>query len=220
MFRISRREVCLALLATVVLCLPQPVRADDATQDLLTKVIGRAGGEPKLLSKFRLRERVLIQSQPAAVPTENEPGNRTSVIEIGKNMWLGTKKRDKDKVRVLCWAWSLRLLLAPEAELTTLPETMIAGQRAVGLRAAKATKEPVDLWFDAGTMRLLAIDYTDTRHVFSDWTETAEGHQYARHVAGYRFQNPARTVVAEKQWYQTDLLELTPLAELPADLEK
>jgi hypothetical protein len=220
MFQSSRREVCLALLFTTMLCQPQPVRADDAAQDLLTKVIGRAGGEPKLLSKFRLRERVLIQSQPAALPTENEPGNRTSVVEIGKNMWLGTKKRDKDKVRVLCWAWSLRLLLAPEAELTTLPETMIAGQRAVGLRAAKATKEPVDLWFDAGSMRLLAIDYTDTRHVFSDWTETAEGHQYARHVAGYRFQDPARKAVAEKQWYQTDLLELTPLTELPADLEK
>lgn len=218
--RFLQRTIGLALLATLAFCLPQPGLADDAAQELLTKVIGRAGGEPKLLSKFRLRERVLIQSQPAALPTENEPGNRTSVVEIGKNMWLGTKKRDKDKVRVLCWAWSLRLMLAPEAELTTLPESMIAGQRAVGLRAAKATKEPVDLWFDAGSMRLLAIDYTDTRHVFSDWTETAEGHQYARHVAGYRFQDPARKAVAEKQWYQTDLLELTPLTELPAELEK
>lgn len=67
--------------------------------------------------------------------------------------------------------------------------------------------------------KLLAIDYTDTRHIFSEWKTTEAGHQYPSHVTGYRFADAAAGTLQAKQWYQTDILELKPLAELPAELK-
>ena len=100
-----------------------------------------------------------------------------------------------------------------------LPEAKIGDVAVVGLRVSQSLAEPLDLWFDADKKQLVAIDYTDTRHLFSQWKTTAEGHKYPSHVAGYRFADPAARKTQDKQWYQTDILELTPLAELPAGLE-
>ncbi|MCY2964469.1 MAG: hypothetical protein NT069_12685 [Planctomycetota bacterium] len=83
-----------------------------------------------------------------------------------------------------------------------------------------SVKEPIDLYFDKADNRLVAIDYTDTRHLFSDWKKTEDGHVYPAHVAGYRFQDKAKRTLQDKQWYQTDILELTPLTELPPELKK
>jgi hypothetical protein len=77
----------------------------------------------------------------------------------------------------------------------------------------------VHLFFDKESKRLTAIDYTDTRHVFSDWKETKEGYRYPAHVAGFRFADRKLRTVQEKQWYQTDILELVPLKELPSELK-
>ena len=57
-------------------------------------------------------------------------------------------------------------------------------------------------------------------HVFSQWKTTREGHKYPSHVVGYLFENREKGTLREKQWYQTDILELTPLAELPAEVKK
>ena len=193
--------------------------ADTAAKKLVEDVVATAGGEGKLLKLFRFRERVLITSTPAAPVTSDEKENRTSVVQVGENWWLGTAKRDKDKVRVLCWAWSLRILLDPKSKIQTLPEITVADKPAFGLRVTESLKEPIDLFFDKESQRLVAIDYTDTRHLFSDWKKTAEGHQYPSHVAGFRFADRTAGKLQDKQWYQTDILELTPLAELPAELK-
>ena len=82
-----------------------PVVADDAdtaAKKLVEEVVARAGGEEKLLKLFRFRERVLITSTPAAPVTPDEKENRTSVVQVAGDWWIGTAKRDKDKVRVLC----------------------------------------------------------------------------------------------------------------------
>lgn len=71
----------------------------------------------------------------------------------------------------------------------------------------------------ASRCRLVALDYADTRHVFSDWKITPDGHHYPSHVVGFRFTNRSEGILDEKQWYQSDILELTPLAELPATLK-
>lgn len=214
------RGLCLAVVLLVPGAYPIPIQADEAAaKSLVARVIDRAGGEPRLLKLFRYRERVLIQETPALPPAPNEKGTRTSTIEVGDRMWIGTNRREKDKVRILIWAWSLRILTAPSAKLDTLDETMVDGKAAVGLRVTNVTKDPVDLWFDKSSLRLAAIDYTDTRHVLSDWTTTADGHEYARHVTGYRFADAAKKVVRDKQWYQTDILELTPLDKLPDGLK-
>ena len=208
-------------LLTIACLTPTWASAEETeARKLAEAAIAQAGGEEKLLNLFRFRERVLISSTPTPLPDANEKGNRTSVVQVGGDWWLGTNKRDKDKVRVLLWAWSLRILTDPKSNLEMLPETKFADQLAVGLRVTESIKEPLDLYFDKATLRLIAIDYTDTRHLFSEWKQTAAGHHYPSHVAGYRFANRIKKTLQDSQWYQTDILELTPLTELPADLKK
>lgn len=203
-----------------LLSLIASARADDAdAKPLVEQVVATAGGAEKLLTLFRFRERVLITDKPAAPVTADEKENRTSVVQVGGDWWIGKNKRDKDKVRVLCWAWSLRILLNPESKIAVIPETIISEKPAFGLRVSGSIKEPIDLWFDKETKRLVAIDYTDTRHHFSEWKKTDEGHSYPSKVVGYRFADRAKGTFNEKQWYQTDILELTPLKELPAELK-
>ena len=206
----------------LLLLLARPVvanDADDAARKLVEEVVATAGGEEKLLKLFRFRERVLITSTPAAPVKPDEKENRTSVVQVSGNWWVGTAKRDKDKVRVLCWTWSLRILLEPKSKIQTLSDVTVADKPAFGLRVTESVKEPIDLFFDKESKRLVAIDYTDTRHIFSDWKKTAEGHHYPSHVVGYRFADRAAGKLQDQQWYQTDLLELTPLTELPAELK-
>ena len=193
--------------------------ADDPAKTLVEQVVTAAGGEAKLLNLFRYRERVLVSGIGAPAVTPEEKGNRTSVVQVGGDVWLGTTKRGKDKVRVLMWAWSLRLLLDPKSKIEALPETTIAGQDVTGLRVTESIAEPITLYFDTQKHKLIAIDYTDTRHVFSDWKSTPEGHSYAAHIVGYRFTDRDKGTVSDTQWYQTDILELTPLTELPAELK-
>lgn len=193
---------------------------EDEAKKLVEQVVKTAGGEEKLLKLFRFRERVLITATPAAPVTADEKENRTSVVQVGGDWWINKNKRDKDKVRVLCWAWSLRILLEPKSKVTTIADATVAGKLAFGLRVSESVKEPVDLLFDKETNRLVAIDYTDTRHLFSEWKMTSEGHHYPSHVAGFRFMKREVGMLNEKQWYQTDVLELVPLKELPAELSK
>lgn len=210
----------LVTLLGLALAIGGPCEAADekGVGTLVADVIAQAGGEAKLLKNFRLRERVLIQETPAPPPRETD-ANRTSTIEVGGRWWIGAQKRDKDKVRILCFAWSLRILLDPSAKIAPLGEAKVAEKSALGLRVTDVAKDSVDLWFDKASLRLLAIDYTDTRHVFSDWAATADGHQYPKHVVGYRFADVNAKAVRDKQWYQTDLIEVTPLKDLPAELK-
>ena len=183
------------------------------------EVVAAAGGEEKLLKLFRFSERVHITATVTPLKPDDK-SNRTSVVEVGNRWWIGAAPRDKDKVRVLCWAWSLRILLDPKSKVANLEDIKVGERSAFGLRVTEAVKEPIDLYFDNSDKRLLAIDYTDTRHLFSEWKKTEEGHSYPSHVAGFRFADRAARTLNEKQWYQTDILELTPLKELPAELPK
>jgi len=194
--------------------------AEQEPQELVRQVVKTAGGEDKLLKLFRFRERVLITETPAAPVAKDEKGNRTSVVEVSGDWWIDMAKRDKDKVRVLCWAWSLRILLDPKSKIEAVPDITVADKPAFGLRVSESVKEPIELFFDKESKRLVAIDYSDTRHVFSEWKETDEGHQYPSHVVGFSFTNRDAGTLKDKQWYQTDILELTPLKELPIELKR
>lgn len=216
---LTRRQFLIA--STLAALTPNRLQADDAAaQKLIEQVIDAIGGDDKLLQRFRFRERVLISSTPTPAPQPDEKGNRTSTIEVGGRMWVGTNPREKDKVRILIWAWSLGILKAPEAKITVVKDAMIDGKPALGLQVAGVAKEPLELFFHADSKLLIAIDYTDTRHSFSEWKKSDAGHSYPSHVVGHRFVDRAKKTLNEKQWYQTDILELTPLAELPAELKK
>ena len=99
-------------------------------------------------------------------------------------------------------------------------DIIVADKPTFGLRVTESLKEPIELYFDKESKRLVAIDYTDTRHVFSEWKKTEAGHVYPSHVTGFRFTDRAALKIDAKQWYQTDIMELTPLKELPEGLEK
>lgn len=201
--------------------LPCAARAGEPNpRELVAQVLETAGGEEKLLRLFRLRERVLVTKTPAEPVTQDEKGNRTSVVEVSGDWWIGKAKRDKDKVRVLCWAWSLRLLLDPQSTIQSCHDITVNGKPAFGLRVTKSVKVPIDLFFDPESKRLVAIDYDDTRHIFSEWKNTADGHHYPSHVVGFRFTNRDAGTLASNQWYQTDILELVPLNELPIELNR
>jgi hypothetical protein len=194
--------------------------SESGPRELVSQVLETAGGEEKLLKLFRLRERLLVTKTPAEPVTQDEKGNRTSVVEVSGDWWVGKAKRDKDKVRVLCWAWSLRLLLDPQSTIQSCHDITVNGKPALGLRVTESVKQPIDLFFDADSKRLVAIDYDDTRHVFSEWKKTPDGHPYPSHVVGFRFTNRDAGTLASSQWYQTDILELTPLDELPTELKR
>ncbi len=211
--------LCLLVLVAFVWNGRRTVADEQDVQNRLQEVVKAAGGEEKLLKLFRFSERVLITSTVTPLKPEDK-SNRTSTVEIGNRWWVGTAPRDKDKVRVLCWAWSLRILLDPKAKVASLDEIKIGDRTTFGLRVTEVVKEPIDLFFDKQDQRLLAIDYTDTRHLFSEWKKTDEGHSYPSHVAGFRFADKAARTLNEKQWYQTDIIELTPLKELPTEVSK
>ena len=214
------RIVFLLVLNCVLVMAASATAAEPDPQVLVQQVVKSVGGEEKLLNLFRFRERVLITATPAEPVTKDEKGNRTSVVQVSGDWWVDTAKRDKDKVRVLCWAWSLRILLEPKSKIQTVPDIVVAEKPAFGLRVTESVKEPIDLFFDRESNRLVAIDYTDTRHLFSDWKKTAEDHQYPSHVTGFRFANREARTLSDKQWYQTDILEITPLKELPIELKR
>ena len=214
----------LGIVALVAALLPRPLCAhagetDTPVNESVAQVIKAAGGEEKLLDVFRFHERVLITSTPTPLAPGETKGNRTSVVKAGGGWWVGTNKRNKDKVRVLCWAWSLRILLDDKSKIAAIPDVVVDENPAFGLRVTGSVKEPIDLFFDRKSHRLTAIDYTDTRHVFGDWKETKEGHLYPSHVAGFRFADRNSRTLQENQWYQTDILELVPLKELPSELK-
>lgn len=206
-------------LATIVLNHRGSVADEPDAQKRVQEVVKAAGGDGKLLKLFRFSERVLITATVTPLKPDDK-SNRTSVVEVGSRWWIGAAPRDKDKVRVLCWAWSLRILLDPKSKVAALEDIKVGDRTAFGLRVTEAVKEPIDLYFDTSDKRLLAIDYTDTRHLFSEWKKTEEGHSYPSHVAGFRFADRAARTLNETQWYQTDILELTPLKELPAEVAK
>ncbi|HCK55012.1 MAG TPA: hypothetical protein DIC23_17480 [Planctomycetaceae bacterium] len=217
-------RIILGIMAFSLSTLPQPsdAPAADNNKDVkasIGRVLKAMGGEQKLLNVFRFSERVLIVSTPVPPTTDKTTANRTSVVQTGGGWWIGANKRNKDKVRVLLWAWSLRILVDKTSKVTAIPGVVIDKKPTFGLRVSGSVKEPVDLYFDKTSQRLIAFDYTDTRHVVSSWKTTQEGHQYASHVAGYKFADRKLGTIQKEQWYQTDILDLVPLKALPGNLK-
>ncbi len=192
------RVVFLLALCCAIFPANSVLAAETDPQELAKQAIKTVGGKDKLLKLFRFRERVLVTETPAPPVTKDEKGNRISVVQVAGDWWIGTAKRDKDKVRVLCWAWSLRIFLDPKSKIQTVPDIAVGNKPALGLRVTESVNEPIDLFFDKETKRLVAIDYTDTRHVFSEWKKTEDGLDYPSHVVGFRFADRKAGTLKEK----------------------
>ena len=154
-------SLLVSFLFTCILSADDDSRAP--TNPVVDTVIKAIGGEDNLLDIFRFSERVLITATETPLMEGKTKANRSSVVKVGTAWWVGTTKRSKDKVRVLCWAWSLRILLDKTSKIETIPDVQINNKPVFGLRVTESITEPIDLFFDKETKRLTAIDYTDTR---------------------------------------------------------
>jgi hypothetical protein len=172
---------------------------------IVESVVKAAGGKEKLLTTFRLKERLAVSADPEAKGSE-----RATVLQPPGHWYLGKKNRvteDKEPAVMLAWAWTLRVFLDPASKLEALPPA----DGRVGLRIKGSIEPPMDVWFDAKERRLAAIDWRKDRHVFSEWKEL-DGLRYPSRVVGHKPDG--------KVWYHTRILELTRLEDLPADLKK
>jgi len=123
-----RNTIEIFTLIVAVVAQPLCARADETStpvEELIDHAVKAAGGKEKLLDVFRFHERVLFTSTPTLVVDGETKGNRTSVVKVGGGWWVGVDKRNKDKVRVLCWAWSLRVLLDDKSKIEAIPDIVV-----------------------------------------------------------------------------------------------
>jgi hypothetical protein len=176
---------------------------DPAT--LVESVVKAAGGKEKLLTTFRIKERLAIGNDLEAKGNE-----RTSLLQPPGHWYVGKKNRvteEREPAVMLAWAWSLRVFLDPTSKLESLPPA----DGLTGLRIRGSIDPPMDVWFDAKTHRLTAIDWRKERHVFSEWKEQ-DGLGYPSRVVGHKSDG--------RVWYHTRIVELTRLEDLPPELKR
>lgn len=186
-------------------------RADEAgAKALIDKAIQARGGRDKLLTLFRIKERLNVSSDPKAKGYE-----RVSVLEPPKYWWVGKRERvseEKEPATFLVWAWTLGALIDPKSKIETLPEIVESDKPAVGLRVSETIKPPMDLYFDQADGRLVRIDWRNDIHRFRDWKEQ-DGASYPVRCVGYR-------KASGKAWYFSEILELQRLKDLPKELKR
>ena len=172
---------------------------------VVDSVVKAVGGKEKLLTTFRIKERLALGSDLEAKGSE-----RISVIQAPGHWYVGKHNRvteENEPAVKLAWAWTLQALLDPGSKLDVLPP---AGP-LVGIRIRGSIDPPMDLWFDSKDRRLSAIDWRKDRHVFSEWKEL-DGLHYASRVVGHK--------PGGKVWYHTRIVELTRLEDLPPELKR
>lgn len=179
-------------------------------KSLVDQVLTSAGGKDKLLTLFRMSERLSISSDPA------KPGNqRVSILEPPGYWWLGKKERvkdDREPATFLVWAWTLGALVDEKSKVERIPEIVESELPAVGIRVSESITPPMDLYFDKVTHQLVRIDWRSDIHRFSDWKE-ADGFKYPAKCVGYKKSTG-------KPWYFTEILKLERLTELPEGLQR
>lgn len=189
-------------------------------KQLVDKVVSAVGGEDKLLKLFQMRERLVLG---ATIPPAVDPamkGGRVSVVEPPGLWWIGTKERGEEPAKILAYCWTLGILVDPKSKLEVLPEITVDGKAAVGLRVSEIVKPHMDLYFDTKDHRLVCIDWGGGRHAFSEWKKTDDGLSYPSRAVGIRFADAKTKTLVKEQWYQTDILELKRLTELPEGLKR
>jgi hypothetical protein len=180
-------------------------QASEDPAALVDSVVKAAGGKEKLLTTFRIKERLALGSDLEAKGSE-----RISVLQAPGHWYVGKRNRvteENEPAVKLAWAWTLKALLDPGSKLDVLPP---AGP-LVGIRIRGSIDPPMDVWFDSKERRLSAIDWRKDRHVFSEWKEL-DGLHYPSRVVGHKPDG--------KVWYHTRIVELTRLEDLPPELKR
>lgn len=199
--------------AVVAIRADEPARtpADEArVAPLVSAAIQAAGGEEKLLRLFRIREELVLNPDG-----QKPPSVRVSVLEPPKYWWMNKKERvseQQEPATNLVWVWTLTALKDPTCKLSPLPDLTDGDVSLKGLQIGGAISPPMDVYFHPETSRLSRIDWRSDIHRFSEW----------KVVDGVGF--PSRTVGTKKKdgkvWYESNVVELTRLSELPPDITR
>lgn len=201
--------LCGIVLATSLSTAAEPkLLADsDEVAAKVKKAVAAVGGEEKLLKLFRLKEVLVLN------PDGVKKGSpRTSVLEPPKYWWLGKVERvseQKEPATFLVWGWTLGALLDPKSKLTAVPDITDNKTELFGIEVSGTITPPMVMYFDKKENLLFRIDWRGSIHRFSEWKE-ADGVKYPSRTVGHYKKD-------DKVWYQTEILEVTRLKELPKE---
>jgi hypothetical protein len=81
------------------------------------------------------------------------------------------------------------------------------------LRVSGSITPPMEVYFAKTNDLLARIDWRNDIHRFSNWKTTDSGFTYPARVVGHK-------KATGKIWYFDDVLEVTPLKELPEQLRE
>jgi hypothetical protein len=107
--------------------------------------------------------------------------------------------------------WTLAPLVDPKTKLEPLPDTIIEGKVAHGLKVSASVEPPMNVFFEAATDDLMKIEWKGEQFSFSAPME----------VDGTRV--PSKCVLigkTGKERMRTELKKIERLPSLPADLPK
>jgi hypothetical protein len=182
-----------------------------AALPLIKEAVQAAGGETNLLGWFTFKDRVLIGEKDTGFGAKRE-----SVMDAPRHWWLkspgGYTERKGEPAVFLVWAWTLRALTDPASTIETVPDLKDGDLELWGLRVSGSVMPAMDLYFTRSTHLLARIDWRADIHRFSDWKTLPAGVKYPARVVGYK-------KTTGKIWYFDDVLEVTPLKELPEQLQ-
>ncbi len=184
--------------------------ASPAAKPLIQKAIQAAGGEANLLRYFTFKDRVLLGEKDTGFGSRRE-----SVLDAPRHWWLkspgGYTERKDEPAIFLVWAWTLGALADPASSVEVVSDVKDGDTELWGLRVSGSVKPAMELYF-AKTNNLIArIDWRNDIHRFSDWKSLPAGAKYPARVVGHK-------KATDKVWYFDDVIEVTPLKELPEKL--
>ena len=204
------RTLLAALIALFLFSSPAWAQTSAEVAATIDKTVKAVGGPEKLLKLFRIKERLIVSSDPKAKSQE-----RISVLEPPQYWWMGKVERVKDEqepATFLVWAWTLGALTDPKSKVEAIPEIVEADKPAFGLRVSGTINPAMDLYFDKSDSRLVRIDWRQDVHRFSDWKEH-DGVKYPAKAVGYK-------KASGKPWYFSEIVELERLKELPKEYQR
>ena len=198
--------ICLSTLA-----LSSPVLAEEdappASKELLGKVIAAAGGEGKLLTIFRMKERF-----NAGMERVSPGSSRESVVEPPSHWWIDTKERGMEPAKTAAWAWTLGVLTHPKSKIERVVDVTDNDQTWAGMRVTGSVDPALDMYFDKATHELMRVDWRNDIYRFSEWKEH-DGTRYPSKCVMHR-RNTG------KPWFFHEIVTLERLKELPSGLKR
>lgn len=194
------------VLCTCMFCARTEALEPDTTT-LVRQVIESAGGEEKLLKRFRIDERFNAGAE------RQSPGkSRTSILEPPDYWWIGKKERGQEPGKVAAWAWTLGVLTDPDSQIEIIADVTESDVPLSGLRVTGTVEPELDMYFDKKTHELVRIDWRRDIYLFSEWKE----------FGGTRY--PAKSVMLRRQtrkpWFHHEIVRVERIDELPTGLSR